>query len=31
VGTWDAERERKAKEILARHSGHDVHAHVVAA
>jgi hypothetical protein len=31
VGTRDAERERKAKEILARHSGHDVHAHVVAA
>lgn len=29
VRTWDPEREGKAKEILARRSGRDVHAHVV--
>ncbi|MGJ0502146.1 MAG: hypothetical protein ACR65X_00090 [Methylocystis sp.] len=29
VRTWDAERERLAREILARHSGRDVHAHVM--
>jgi hypothetical protein len=27
VRTWDAEREKKAKEILSKHSGRDVHAH----
>jgi len=28
VRTWDAAREGKAKEILAKHSGRDVHAHI---
>ncbi|WP_363351795.1 hypothetical protein [Methylocystis echinoides] len=30
VRTWDAEREKKATEILKRHSGRDVHAHTAA-
>lgn len=28
VRTWDAEHEKKAKEILSKHSGRDVHAHI---
>jgi hypothetical protein len=27
VRSWDEERERRAKEILSKHSAHDVHAH----
>lgn len=27
VRAWDAEQEKKAKEILSKHSGRDVHAH----
>lgn len=31
VRAWDAEREKKAAEILKKHSGRDVHAHTFAA
>jgi hypothetical protein len=29
VRTWDAEREKRASEILSRHSGRDVHVHTL--
>ena len=29
VRTWDAEREKRATEILSRHSGRDVHVHTL--
>jgi hypothetical protein len=29
VRTWNAEREKRATEILGRHSGHDVHVHAL--
>lgn len=31
VRTWNSEREKRAVEILERHSGHDVHVHSIAA
>ncbi len=31
VRAWDKTAEKKATEILSRHSGHDVHAHVLSA
>lgn len=31
VRVWDAEREKRAMEILAKHSGRDVHAHTLPA